>query len=72
MIGALGRCRYVPGWEKTYLEAIKQGYNNKTAANLAGVGTAEVNKRMGRDPKFKQRVEETVQNKKARPQGGMW
>lgn len=72
MRGALSKCRHVPGWEKTFIEAIKQGYNEKTAANAAGVGTGDIKSRVGKDPAFKQRYEEAWAKRKARPAGGIF
>ena len=46
--------RVIPGWERKFLLSIKNGYNEKTAANAAGVGTAEINRQLAKNSGFKE------------------
>jgi hypothetical protein len=62
--------KHVPGWEKTFLTAIKNGYNERTAANMAGVGTGDILHRSGKSPEFKARYDEAHANRRQRPRGG--
>ncbi len=70
LIGALSQCRHIPSWEKPFLEAIQHGYNEKNAANRAGIGTAMIQMRIAQDGIFKQEYEDAVRNQKAQPKGG--
>lgn len=72
MSQALKNCRHVPGWVKPFLGAIKDGYNEQNAANMAGIGTALVRKHMGRDPEFKKSYEDTFATRRSRPGHGAW
>lgn len=72
MNGALKNCRHVPGWERTFLQAIKNGYTEKTAANAAGIGTSDVKHRMEKDSAFKKRYEDTYATRRVRPAGGLF
>lgn len=69
---ALPKLRQIPGWERTFLQAISNGYSEKTAANAAGISTVDVKRRMEKDPKFKSRYEETFAARKPRPAGGLF
>ena len=66
------RVKHIPGWEKGFLMAIRNGYNEKTAANTAGVGTGDVQLRLKQSPEFKKRYEEATANRKPRPTGGIF
>lgn len=72
MQGALKGCRHVPGWERTFIQAILNGYNEKTAANAAGVGTGDIRHRVNNDDGFKKRYEEAWAKRKSRPAGGLY
>lgn len=68
--GALANCRHIPSWEKPFIEAILHGYNEKNAANRAGIGVAMVKMRQEEDKIFKQEYEDAVRNQKNQPAGG--
>ncbi len=70
LLGALSQCRHIPSWEKPFLEAVLHGYNEKNAANRAGIGTTMIQMRMENDPIFKQEYEDAVKNQKNQPKGG--
>jgi hypothetical protein len=72
MSSRLTKYRHVPTWEKAFLMAIRQGYNEKTAANTAGVGTAMVQERAARDSEFKKNYDDAIAGQKVRPSGGMF
>jgi hypothetical protein len=72
MSRALNNCRHVPGWIKPFLAGIKNGYNEKNAAQAAGVSTVLIQKRIEADPLFKQAYEETYATRRARPGSGAW
>jgi hypothetical protein len=56
-----------PAWEKQFLRAIHNGYLEKTAANLAGVGSGDVKVWQRRSTGFAERYEEAKTNALARP-----
>lgn len=65
---ALMGCKLHPGWMKPFLNAISHGYNEKNAANMAGVGTNVIRQRFESDSEFRQKYEET--SAKAKPRYG--
>ena len=67
MSSALANCRHVPGWIKPFLAGVRSGYNDRNAAQLAGVGTAVVVKQLERDPIFKGQYEEAIAARPERP-----
>lgn len=72
MSRSLNSCRHIPGWIKPFLAATKNGYNEKNAANMAGVGTNMIRQRMESDPEFKRDYEHTCATKKPRYGHGAW
>jgi hypothetical protein len=70
MTSVLKGCRYVPGWERTFLQALENGYSERTAASAAGIGTGNIKDRCDKDPVFKERYEFALANKRPRPIGG--
>lgn len=72
MRGALKGCRHVPGWAKTFITALENGYTERTAANAAGVGLGNIRDLCNKDPEFKARYEHAVASgqNRARPEGG--
>jgi hypothetical protein len=72
MSQSLQGCRHVPGWVKPFLAAIKDGYNEKNAAGMAGVGTLMVRQRAEKDPTFKKDYDDTHNTRRARPGHGAW
>lgn len=72
MKGALQGCRLVPGWAKTFLLAIENGYSERTAANAAGVGLGNIKDLATKDAGFKADYENAlaVGQSRPRPQGG--
>ncbi len=72
MSNALANCRHIPSWMKPFLAAVKNGYNEKNAANMSGVGTNIVHQRMVNDPDFKASYDEIMLNQKPRYGHGAW
>lgn len=72
MRGALSGCRHVPGWAKTFLTALENGYTERTAANAAGVGLGNIKDLCIKDKQFKEDRENALAMGKgrARPEGG--
>lgn len=68
MSQSLQGCRHIPGWIKPYLQAIRNGYNEKNAANMAGEGTAVIRRQLEKDDIFRKELE-TAQAE-ARPRYG--
>lgn len=66
MSQSLHRCRHIPGWVKPYLQAIRNGFNEKNAANLAGEGTAVIRRHLEKDELFKGQLEDAHANAKPR------
>lgn len=66
MSQSLQGCRHIPGWVKPYLQAIRNGYNEKNAANMAGEGTAVIRRHLEKDELFKKQLEEAQANAKPR------
>ena len=56
------------GWIKPFLNAIQNGYSEKNAANMSGVGTNAIHNLVDKDPAFKARYDEA--QSKARPRYG--
>lgn len=69
---AVPQVRRVPGWERTFLQGIRNGYTEKTAANAAGIGSAAIRRQTENDPEFKRRYEEAWANRRERPAGGIF
>ena len=68
MSNSLNACKLRHGWIKPFLAAIRNGYSEKNAANMSGVGTNAVRSLEDKDPAFK--VEYDVAQAKARPRFG--
>ena len=69
MSNSLNRCKLIHGWIKPFLNAIQNGYSEKNAANMSGVGTNAVRQLEDKDPGFRARYDEA--QKKARPRFGI-
>ena len=72
MSRALDRCKHIPGWVRPFLAATKNGYNERNAANMAGVGTGVIHRRMESDSEFKENYEKTLATQKPRFGHGVW
>jgi len=72
MSNALSRCTLHPGWVKPFLAAIKNGYNERNAANMSGVSTLTVHQREERNPEFKAQYNELLVKQKPRYGHGAW
>lgn len=72
MSRALNNCRHVPGWVKPFLAAIKNGYSEKNAAQMAGEGSATIHKRMEKDKIFKTQYEHAQATRRPRGSGVTW
>ena len=68
MSNSLSRCKLIKGWVKPFLNAIQNGYSEKNAANMSGVGTNAVHTLIEKDPAFKAQYD--VAQSKARPRFG--
>ena len=68
-MGALDGCRHVPGWERTFLTALENGYTERTAMHAAGVGVANVKSRAEKDQVFKERLEAARASPRRNPSG---
>lgn len=70
--GALKGCRLVPGWAKTFLTALENGYSERTAANAAGIGLGNIRDLQAKDPAFQADYENAlaIGQTRPRPQGG--
>lgn len=69
MSRALNNCRHVPGWVKPFLAAIKNGYSEKNAAQMAGEGSATIHKQAEKDAIFKAQYEEAHAKRRTRGAG---
>lgn len=67
MSRSLLNCTVHPGWIKPFLNYIKSGYNEKNAANMAGVGTGIIQQRCDNYPDFKVEYETLLTSQKPRP-----
>jgi len=67
MSNSLNKCKLRHGWIKPFLNAIKNGYSEKNAANMSGESTNTIHQLEDKDPAFKAEYDEAV--KKARPRG---
>jgi len=72
MSRSLNRCTLHPGWVKSFLAAIKNGYNERNAANMSGVGTNTVAQRCANVPEFKAQYDELMKKQKPRFGHGAW
>ena len=70
MSRSLDKCRLHPGWMRPFLLAIENGYTEKNAANMSGVGTYIIHKRVNNDADFKTAYDEALA--KQRSQYGRW
>lgn len=57
MSRALLNCKLRHGWIKPFLSAIRNGFNERNAANAAGEGTNTIHRYMEKDPAFKAEYE---------------
>ena len=72
MSNSLNRCTLHPGWVKPFLAAIKNGYSERNAANMSGVGTLTIHQREDKSPEFKAQYAETLAKQKPRYGHGAW
>jgi len=68
MSNSLNHCKLRHGWIKPFLNAIGNGYSERNAANMSGVGTNAVQRLAAMDPDFKTQYDEA--QRKARPRFG--
>ena len=68
-MGALDGCRHVPGWERSFLTALENGYTERMAMNASGIGMANVKNRCERDAVFKERYEAAKASPRRNPSG---
>ncbi len=69
MQGSLAGCRHVPGWERTFLTALENGYTERTAMSAAGIGAGNVRDRAAKDEIFKERYEAAKTSPRRNPSG---
>jgi hypothetical protein len=72
MSNSLNRCKLQHGWIKPFLSAIGNGYSEKNAANMSGVGTNAVHRLADADSAFKARYDEAQKNARPRFGHGAW
>ena len=72
MSRSLINCTLHPGWLKPFLAAIKNGYNERNAANMSGVGTNTIHQRMDNNPEFRAQYAELLAKQKPRFGHGAW
>lgn len=72
MSRSLMNCRHVPGWIKPFLAAIKNGYSEKNAAQMAGEGSATIHKRVETDGIFKAQYEAAHASRRPKGSGITW
>ncbi len=72
MSQSLRNCIHKPAWVKLFLAATKDGYNLQNSANMAGVGTITINRRLEKHEDFKKDYEHAVETKRERPGHGAW
>jgi hypothetical protein len=72
MSNSLSRCKLQHGWIKPFLSAIQNGYTEKNAANMSGVGTNAVHNLIEKDPEFGKRYDEAQKNARPRFGHGAW
>lgn len=66
MSNALNRCRLVNGWQKQFLAAIRNGYAEINAANMSGIGSDTVRRRVEQDPIFATEYATAVEERRPR------
>lgn len=57
MSNSLNQCKLRHGWIKPFLNAIKNGFSERNAANAAGEGTNTIRRLADKDPDFKAEYE---------------
>ena len=72
MSRALQHCKLRHGWIKPFLNAIKNGFSEKNAANAAGEGTNTVHRLMDKDPEFKAQYDAAKASARPRYGLGAW
>ena len=65
-------CKHIPGWVKPFLSSIQNGYNERNAANRAGISTTMVKQRVANDPAFKESYDRAAAIRKPRYGHGSW
>ena len=68
MSNSLNQCKLRHGWIKPFLNAIRNGYSERNAANMAGESTNTIRQLDANDPSFKAQYDEA--QVKARPRYG--
>lgn len=64
---ALPKLRHIPGWERPFLSALQNGHTELVSANCAGVSLKIIKQRAEKDPAFKQKYDEVLNNRRGRP-----
>lgn len=59
---ALSKCRHIPGWVRPFLAAVKNGYSEKNAAQMAGTGAEQIRMYGERNPDFVEQLEHNLAN----------
>ncbi len=72
MSNALNQCKLRHGWIKPFLAAIKNGYSERNAANMAGESTNTIHQLADKDPDFKATYEAAQANARPRYGHGAW
>ncbi len=70
MSNSLNSCKLRRGWIAPFLVAIKNGYNEKNAANRSGQSTNIIHRHMDNDPEFKAQYDEAKAHASIRPRYG--
>ncbi len=72
MSNSLNQCKLRHGWIKPFLAAIKNGFNERNAANAAGEGTNTIHRHMEKDPGFKAEYDAAKASARPRYGHGAW